>query len=159
VRCWRICRAKYKARALDGDGAKERPGRWNSLGVPAAYCSSMPSLACLEYLTTVDLQDLPDDLGIIGIHLPEHAVAHVRIDELPGDWRAVPAPESTRAFGDTRLARGRSLAIAVPSVVLPTEDPTIEWNVVINPTHADFARIKTSEPTKIDLSRFLSGEN
>jgi len=159
VRCWRICRVKYKTRALDGNGAKERPGRWNSFGVPVAYCSSMPSLACLEYLTTVDLEDMPDDLGIVGIDLPDHAVARVGVHELPPDWRAVPAPESTRTFGDDRLARGRSLAIAVPSVVLPTEDPTIEWNVVVNPTHADFAKIKTSEPNKIDLSRFFSGEN
>jgi RES domain-containing protein len=119
----------------------------------------MPSLACLEYLATVDMEDVPDDLSIIGLDIPEHSVARVSLDELPEDWREVPAPESTRAFGDARLARGRSLAIAVPSVVLPTEDPTIEWNVVINPTHADFAMIKTSEPNKIDLSRFFSGEN
>lgn len=155
MRCWRICRAKYSARALDGNGAKEKPGRWNSSGVPAAYCSSVPSLACLEYLTTVDLEDVPDDISIIGVDIPDLVVERISVDELPENWREVPAPESTRAFGDARLARGGPLAIAVPSVTLPVEDPTVEWNVVINPGHADFARIKPSEPRKLDLSRFL----
>lgn len=79
----------------------------------------------------------------------------MRIDELPEDWRAVPPPESTQAFGDARLGNDAPLALTVPSVIIPAEDPAIEWNVVINPTHASFATVRTSPGIEI-LRRFFA---
>jgi len=58
------------------------------------------------------------DLVVVRAVLPKPAPR----DEtavIPSDWRTVPAPHSTRAFGDAWIQRGATLAIAVPSVILP----------------------------------------
>ena len=115
----------------------------------------MPSLALLEYLTSVDLEDVPGDLRIVCVDVPDDAIRRVRVNELPKDWRDVPSPESTKRFGDVQFESKRSLAFAVPSVVLPAGDPGVEWDIVIDPAHARFPEIQPVSTNKIDIGRFF----
>jgi RES domain-containing protein len=51
----------------------------------------------------------------------------------------------SRRFGDQWLGERRSAVLLVPSVVLQGR----ELNVLINPDHSDFVRIKTTSPETV----------
>ena len=90
MRLWRITREPYQA--LDGEGAKRNGGRWNSEGVPVVYLSPALSLAALEYLVHIDIEDVPDDLVALEIEVPDHASREtVRPEDLPADWNQHPS--------------------------------------------------------------------
>ena len=62
-------------------------------------------------------------------------------DSLPPDWRHLPAAPSTRAFGSRWVTESRSVALRVPSIVVDGE-----YNYLLNPRHAEFARLEIGEP-------------
>ena len=109
----------------------------------------MPSLACLEYLTKVDLDDVPSDIKLVYLSVPDKMVETVELAALPSDWRNVPSPESTRLFGGTWLAARDALALRLPSVVLPDKIVDTEGNVVLNPMHAAYSTL--DKPTALDI--------
>jgi RES domain-containing protein len=55
---------------------------------------------------------------------------------LPADWHQLPAPQSTRQFGNRWVAEARSVALRVPSIVVSGE-----FNYLINPRHKDFDKL------------------
>ncbi len=123
---------------LDGEGARLAGGRWNSEGVPAVYTSSTLSLAALEYLVHVDIEDVPDDLIAMQIEVPDDAqVAEVAVADLPPDWNRQPRHPACVEIGDRWSSDGGALALRVPSAVVPEES-----NFLISPTHQDAAHVK-----------------
>jgi RES domain-containing protein len=142
---WRIARQRYAATALTGYGAAQRGGRWNSRGVPIVYASPSRALALLEILAHVDREDVPTDLMFTRLTLPDDALHYAT--ELPSDWDVSPPPASARAFGDAWKLEADSLALIVPSAVLPQE-----VNVLINPSHARFNEVLVEDdgPVRID---------
>jgi RES domain-containing protein len=61
--------------------------------------------------------------------------------DLPADWNA-PVPSSiTKDLGSTWAKLKTSLAISVPSAVVPDER-----NYLINPLHPDFVQLRFSAP-------------
>ena len=54
---WRLSRAAHQP--LDGEGAGPYGGRWSLEGVAVAYLSSSLSLAALEYLVHIEIEDVP----------------------------------------------------------------------------------------------------
>lgn len=136
MRTWRIARRAYQA--LDGEGARLNGGRWNSEGVPVVYTSHALSLAALEYLVHVDLAEAPTDLVAIEIEIPDDVrVSEVSVHELPADWNLVAEHSACVAAGDDWAAAARTLALRVPSAVIPQES-----NVLLNPRHADAGRVR-----------------
>lgn len=126
---WRICRRAHQK--LDGGGARLSGGRWNSEGVALVYSSSTLSLAALEFLVHVDIEDAPDDLVAMAIKVPDDASANVvALADLPRDWPKVPDHPACVAIGDTWVRPGAALLLRVPSAVIPEEG-----NVLINPRH------------------------
>lgn len=125
----RLCRARF--RALDGDGARQYGGRWNSPGRPVLYTASTLSLAALEYLVHLNVADAPNDLVALEIELPG-ALAIERLDtrDLPIGWHTGPDVVECRAHGDRWLAAQSSPILAVPAAPVPSE-----WNYLINPAH------------------------
>lgn len=120
---------------LDGEGARRYGGRWNSPGRPVVYTASTRALAALEYLMHIDVEDVPDDLVLLTIEVPddqleEGMVEHVRVATLPADWVRVAHP-TCRLIGDAWLRTGRALLLRAPSAAIPEEDA-----VLINPGHA-----------------------
>lgn len=136
MRVWRITRKHYQA--LDGEGARLNGGRWNSEGVAVVYTSAALSLAALEYLVHVDIEDAPDDLVVLEIEVPDDAgVEEVSPRSLPGDWFAVEDHPACTSAGDDWVRRGADLALRVPSAVIRRES-----NLLLNPKHPDAARIR-----------------
>jgi RES domain-containing protein len=110
-------------------------GRWNSPGHAIVYAASSLSLAALEYLVHVDVADVPADLIAMEIALPASAIVDVvTVGQLPSDWRDTAATPGCQAIGDSWLARAVSLALALPSVLVPHEQ-----NVLLNPAHHGMA--------------------
>ncbi|MCU1382511.1 MAG: hypothetical protein JWL71_1208 [Acidobacteria bacterium] len=146
MRVWRIATVAHAA--FDGEGARRYGSRWTRKGLPVVFASATLSLAALERFVHADPDLEPMDLLALSIELPESAaIETVGIDELPREWRAYPAPSSLGAFGERWLRAGRTVALSVPSVVIPHER-----NVILNPGHGDFATLtpRTAEPFSFD---------
>lgn len=146
MRLWRVARAKYQQ--LDGEGARLNGGRWNSEGYPVVYAASSAPLAVLELLVHVAVEDLPTDLVLVEVDVPDDVgLTEVRLDQLPSDWNAVPDhPECVR-LGDEWVTSSRTLLLRVPSAVMPRES-----NVLINPEHPEMERVMVAarEPFAFD---------
>ncbi len=59
---------------------------------------------------------------------------------LPANWRGLADLSPCQRIGDEWLSSLRTALLRVPSVIIPEE-----WNVVINPLHPDFKKIKVKE--------------
>lgn len=128
MRVWRIAREVYPL--LDGEGSRRWGGRWNSPGTPMVYTASSSALAVLESLVARDEEDMPEDLILATLRVPDDTlIERVEIETLPTDWQA-PLHERCRSIGDEWAASRRSLILAVPSAVLPEET-----NYLLNPLH------------------------
>jgi RES domain-containing protein len=130
MRFWRLARQRFAA--FDGLGAYLNGGRWNRTGLPAVYCSEHLSLAALEILVhlEVDPDGLPDEYVKIPVEVPR-SIKLTRIEHLPDDL------EETVHLGSQWFESGVTLGLLVPSVVIPEE-----CNLLVNPTHRDFRRLK-----------------
>jgi RES domain-containing protein len=139
VHAFRLIRERYAADVLRGVGAARVGGRRNPIGVPVAYCAESLELAVLELLVNTRADLLPLDYVMFEFVVPDDAMRTVDLRELAADWDVGPPyPETTRRCGARWAHRRESLALRVPSAVLP-----LRGNVLINPVHADFACIKS----------------
>ncbi len=113
-------------------------GRWHSRGRRVVYCAPNPATALLEVLVhaEIDLEDCPAAFRYLEIEIPAEAkLETVDAAALPADWRV--KPEITRAVGDEWLDSGRSVALAVPSVIVPETR-----NVLLNPAHPAAGKLR-----------------
>lgn len=139
MRLWRVVLPHRADDALSGEGARRFGGRWNRPGQAAVYTSTTVSLAVLEWLVHVDPSDAPPELVAIAYDLPDdEPVTRLGVDDLPDGWRGYPVSEALRRVGADWLDAGETVALVVPSIVLPLAE---EYNVVLNPGHAGMARI------------------
>ena len=137
---WRIARELHGDSTLEGVGGLMVPGRWHRRGRPILYTSNSAALAALEVLVHVQSLQAPDDLRLLGLELPDDLASEaLDLAQLPEDWRSLPAPESTQSIGSAWLERSASVALRVPSVIVP-----IESNVLLNPCHPEMARVRIS---------------
>jgi RES domain-containing protein len=128
-------------RDLTGEGARLYGGRWNRRGISMLYTSEYRSLAALEVLVHTPLQQLPKDLMLLTLSVPDNLrMKTVQMNELPKYWRNYPAPDSLVDFGSEWAELNQSVLLRVPSVVIPWE-----WNVLINPRHEEMKKIEIVE--------------
>ena len=141
---WRLSKRRYAAEAFAGDGPRIYGGRWNPVGVPMVYTSPSLSLAVLEVFVHMPKAAEPDDYVAVRAELPVDAQGMERLEmrKLPSNWKQVESP-ATQAIGAAWAQSMRSLVLMVPSVVVPGE-----WNVVVNPRHADAGQIRIVETTE-----------
>src|SRR3954468_21276871 len=138
---WRVTATRHAGHAYDGEGARLWGGRWNYPGVPVVYCSLALSLAALEYFVHLEL-DMAPSLVAVAADLPASLAAEtLKIGSLPADWRSYPAPDRLQRLGTDWIRSGRSAVLFVPSSVIPHEQ-----NVLLNPAHPEFSRIKLHQP-------------
>jgi RES domain-containing protein len=152
MRVWRLVRSKRAASAYDGEGARAEPGRWNSAGVRMVYTSESVALAALEMLAKTRLVEGLRGRVAIPATIPDDAVVDAPLMSLPNDWRQIPHPASTKAFGDAWIQRADSLALKVPSVVAPGS------NVLINPAHRRFGEVVIGPALANVFDKRLTGE-
>ena len=149
---WRIVRAARANSAFSGEGARVYGGRWNSRGTAVVYVSEHESLAALELL--VHLTPLSPNARYLSFRLEweDKLTEHFPIKNLPPHWNAEPPKFRTMQIGDEWVRAGKSVALAVPSML-----STSEMNFLLNPMHADFKRIKISQPLEYRFdSRLLN---
>ncbi|MFT4152276.1 RES family NAD+ phosphorylase [Parafilimonas sp.] len=136
---YRISRAKF-ANDLTGEGARLFGGRWNNKLTPCIYTSESRALALLEYTVNINIDDVPRALSIITLEIPGKNMLIVKEEELPGDWKSIPAPSSTKKFGTKLLSAAKAPVIKIPSTVIHEE-----FNYLLNPRHADSGDFKVVE--------------
>ena len=138
---WRLCKAVHAD--LAGEGARLFGGRWNSPARPVLYTADSAALAVLEVKVHLDLPPelIPDDYVLMGIELGAADIEDVAV--LPSDLRE---------FGDAWLRERRSLALRVPSVIVPEAA-----NILVNPAHrlAGGLRIRSVRPFSFDRRLWL----
>ena len=133
VYAYRLVKRKYQDTAFDGEGARLYGGRWNSPGNACVYVASSESLALLEIMVHLESYRLLDAYALLRLTLPAESILRVGAEDLPDNWQEAPAPAETADLGDGWLTSGQSLALALPSVVVPRE-----FNYMLNPGHPLF---------------------
>jgi len=133
---WRLVKRRRAAGAFSGEGARIAGGRWNRPGTAVVYVSEALSLAVLELFVHLDPASRTRlELVAIPLEIPARLVETV--GRLAGNWRAEPPPQATMELGSRWAEQARSAVLRVPSAIVPPE-----YNLVINPHHPDFDRIR-----------------
>jgi RES domain-containing protein len=99
-------------------------------------------------LVHVTRESMPEDVVLIPIDVPAALIAELGTP--PKDWNALPFGDSGRDAGDKWVREKKSVALLVPSVVLPAEN-----NLLINPLHADFSKLNIHGPETDPIDRRL----
>ena len=123
--------------ALDGRGGLFASARWHTRGREILYCAPNPATALLEVLVNSGVRDAQAFGGFhfLKLDVPDEiAIERVEEGQLPPDWSR--HLDLTCAWGDRWLREERSAALLVPSVLVPET-----YNLLINPRHAEAARI------------------
>jgi RES domain-containing protein len=138
MRVFRLTKARYAD--LSGSGGMVRQGRWHTRGRPVVYCGGSRALCALETLVHLDVDErrAPIDYVCLEIDVPDDLAREgVSLESLPADWAKGAGGRRCRALGDHWLTAGGSVALVVPSAVIPREP-----NVLLNPRHPDMARVR-----------------
>lgn len=130
MRVYRIARQKWIS-DFRGSG---RQARWNGPGERVLYTASSIALALLEILVHVTPDQLPEDYWWVSTDVADDMIED--LDDPRSD---------TRAIGSDWLNSGTSVALRVPSVIVP------EPNVLLNPEHSEFSGIRWSEPAPLEI--------
>lgn len=145
---WRITSARRKATALDGMGAALNGGRWNPVGVKMVYCAESLALAVLEVRVHLPIQRQPTG-AFVGIELEIVEEAIERPSKLPRNWRTNPTRSTqntaARRFGARWVKEARSVALQLPSAIIPSESIFL-----LNPEHPEFSKaVKTRRDSPV----------
>ena len=129
------------AQAFSGEGGLYGAARWHSLGTRLVYTSSSVALACLETLVHIQTVRHSEERWLFTIDLPDRFVEELR--QLPKGWDSEPATAVSRRIGDQWITSQTSVAMLVPSVVVP-----VEKNALINPRHPQFRLQWVGKPVR-----------
>ena len=142
MQVFRIARANRRY-DLSGYGAFLVGGRWNLPGLALLYTAETRSLAMLEVLVHLPAGDLPADMYLLTLDVPDAlSRQEVAPTDLPPDWQRLTQPLPTALLGHAWLQSSSTLALRVPSVIVPQER-----NLLLNPTHPEFGQVQlAAEP-------------
>ena len=87
------------------------------------------------------------DHSLISASLPDALVETLDPARLPTAWNSWSAPPEVQRVGDDWALRNETLALEVPSAVVPGGS-----TLLINPAHADFGRLEVerAQPFQFD---------
>ena len=146
MQVFRITKSKW-ADKLTASGYQ---ARWNSNGFFVIYSAENCSLACLENLVHRNGFGSDVDFSLVTILIPD-AIKKIVIDikKLPIGWNSNDEKSQLQSqqIGDNWLRSQQSAVLVVPSAIIAGEK-----NVLINPNHPDFdkIKIKLTEPFNFD---------
>jgi RES domain-containing protein len=120
-------------------------------GVRVEYGSSSSALAVLEVLVHLENPAPLPAYSMVIASVPDDSIEEYDVRALPVNWSTSPVPPEIQAIGDEWVRSGRSLALRVPSAVVPHAT-----NLLINPEHPDFARVsvESTDPFTFDPRLF-----
>jgi hypothetical protein len=100
--------------------------------------------SCFGDFVNLDPVDAPADLVSVRVDFPRDVKPdRIAVASLRMNWRSTPAPMELRDIGMNWLNSASSLCLIVPSAVIPEES-----NVLINPDHPDFKKLRFFRPRK-----------
>jgi len=148
MQVYRLSREKF-ANTLSGKGAAIKGARWNSAGVEIIYTASNRSLAMAEVAVHFTLATLPVDYMMTTIFIPDDIpLQRLQLTDLPNDWNTFPHPKKTQTIGDTFINDNEYCILEIPSAVTQGD-----FNIIINPNHIDFKRIKILSNEKFPFDK------
>ena len=144
MKVFRIENRKYQDSTLSGIGAELYGGRWNEVGEKVVYCAGHRSLAMLEVMAHVQHRSLfPVDRLMLTLEVPgsiqtlDKSILHPR-------WMDITTYQWTSFIFNEFCLKPDKIGLLVPSVIVPEE-----YNVVLNPMHKSFNRVKVIEAKKM----------
>jgi RES domain-containing protein len=144
ITLYRFTAEKYKF-DLSGEGSRLFGGRWNNKGNAVAYTSTTISLSLLELLIhSVSYEEIVTKYLMIIEISAQIEIPEIKTSKLKADW--ISDIGNTRWIGDEFLKAGSSLLLKVPSAIIPDEK-----NILINPNHKDFNKIKIKTSNKFEF--------
>jgi RES domain-containing protein len=126
---------------LSGLGGLRAAGRWHSQGRRIVYLADHPSGALLEMLVHLDRDLIPATYQLLRVSVPDDVVVEIADENLSADWRS--KTMVSREIGDRWLDRSSSALLQVPSAISERGS-----NFLLNPAHADAAKITVAEVIK-----------
>lgn len=103
------------------------------------YTAEGRSLAIMEVLVHRTSEELPLDINLLITEVPDDASqTELTVVDMPPDWRRTGLPQPTVLLGHAWLESGATLALRVPSVVVPQER-----NLLFNPAHTQFVQVRS----------------
>lgn len=147
MRFYRIADSRHAPES--GEGARLHGGRWNSPGRAVIYACETQTGAMLEKLVHTNGR-MPKHQVCVTFEAPDSLEVTTLDARTVKDWAAADMIASRKA-GDAWLEKAETAVLRVPSVVFD-----VERNVLINPAHADFRKIKVvgTEPVRWDQRLF-----
>lgn len=144
---YRFTDRKY-ANDLNGKGAANNGGRWNSPGTRVVYCCAAEASTLLEVLAHAE--EAPENHVLVIMDVPDDVVIADPV-RLPATWKALDYHTATQAVGDTFVNEGKALLLRVPSAITTTDQ-----NYLLNPDHPDAKRVtwKVVDPYTFDKRLF-----
>jgi|CXWL01.1.fsa_nt_gi RES domain-containing protein len=140
---------KHFSGDISGEGARQRGGRWNSVGLPVVYTSTTISLSLLELLIYNAAYTEMQNNYLMKIEVPGLLLTGMTKMNVKQNWQK--DIEYTRFIGDSFLTAKKSLLLKVPSAIIPDE-----YNILINPLHPDCKKVKIikAAPFQFDARLF-----
>lgn len=148
MRAYRLVKAAYADQPLSAEGAQQFGGRWNSPGIGVVSAADTVSLAALELLVHSRRPEHLRNFVLCSIEFSNASIMELAMPSLPANWRNFPPGRDTQRIGDDWATSRRSLALAVPSAIIPQQR-----NFLLNPMHKGFtamAQSATVEPFTFD---------
>lgn len=126
---YRVVIARY-AGDLSGIGGLYTDGRWHRQGHRILYTAQSKSLAILEKLVHLSRRDFSMEHRCLSLRFPDTALQDFPAAQLPSHWNSRRGHDELKELGSQWLVEKKSLALRVPSVLVPSE-----FNILLNPLH------------------------
>ncbi|HDZ9639077.1 TPA: RES family NAD+ phosphorylase [Vibrio cholerae] len=149
MKMYRLTQKKFADTPFNPMGAKLFGGRWNSKGIEALYFAESESLCVLEVFVHINNDpELIHKYDLYRIDVPDELIVQLENEDLPNNWRAIPASEQPQEIGDQFLKAENPefAALQVPSTISPRDR-----NYVVNPNHPLMPEI-FNKAEKLDFS-------
>lgn len=143
---YRVVIARY-AQDLNGTGGLYTDGRWHLQGHRIVYTAQSKALAILEKLVHLSRRDFSMEHRCLTLQLPDDGLQEFPSAQLPPHWNSRRGPDELKELGTRWLLEKKSLALRVPSVLVPGE-----FNILLNPLHTRMAEVNIlkNEPLLFD---------
>ncbi len=136
MKVYRICKTYPPDHdPIDGLGAFQKGGRWNSKGTYAVYTAGTLALARAELARHVSMDCIPDGFRVYEIEIPD--TSYIEIGPLPSDWDDDPPSPASQRLGDSHLKNPSVLCLKIRSVCDPDS-----FNFVLNPMSKAYSEVK-----------------
>ncbi len=147
IKVYRVVKKQYAANAYSGEGSRLTTGRWHTKGTSIVYASTSIALAILEVIVHFQPFSVIPKLVVVPAKIPEKTCVDVNVYY---NLKSINDEIVTRLIGDSWIKNSQSLALKVPSVIVPRES-----NILINPKHEEIKLVKVLDSFEFQLDERL----